>query len=139
MTMLRRLGSGRPRDSQVLRPMMMGWPLVVSLKCFRSSGRCQGSAPRPSSLVQPMMPLRAMATMSASCGWICDADSAMGTLCPVDEAPGRGIQCGFVGIAVEHGKDARGQLVAQLDTPLFKGVAAPDDALDEDFMFVERE
>ena len=40
-TIFNRPGSGRPSESQVLRPMMMGLPRVFALKCLRSSGRCQ--------------------------------------------------------------------------------------------------
>ena len=46
MTILRRFGSGRPMDSNVLRPIIMGWPEVVRLKCAKSSGKCHGSVLR---------------------------------------------------------------------------------------------
>src|SRR5690606_12498271 len=41
-TRLSRPGSGRPRESQVLRPMMIGLFKVNALTCLRSAGRCQG-------------------------------------------------------------------------------------------------
>src|SRR5690606_13973690 len=44
MTMLRRPVSDRPMDWKVLRPIRMGLPNVLRLKCARSAGRCQGSA-----------------------------------------------------------------------------------------------
>src|SRR3989344_9306125 len=70
MTMLRRPGSGRPMESQVLRPMMTGQPSVVRLKNFRSSGRRHSRA-----LSLPMAPLRATAAMSESVRDICRAPS----------------------------------------------------------------
>ena len=53
-TMVRRPGSTRPIDSNVLRPMTSAWPIVVALKWARSSGRCHGISPS-----RPMTPLRA--------------------------------------------------------------------------------
>ena len=44
MTILVLPGNGRPSESQVLRPMMMGCPKVSDLKRLRSSGRRHGSA-----------------------------------------------------------------------------------------------
>src|SRR3989344_8167900 len=41
--MFRRTGSGRPMDSYVLRPMITGWPDVIFLKRWRSSGMCHKS------------------------------------------------------------------------------------------------
>src|SRR5450830_1782923 len=61
MTILRRLGGGRPIESKVLRPMMMGWPEVVRLKWARSSGKCQGRV-----LLMPMPPAMSVATMTQS-------------------------------------------------------------------------
>ena len=60
-TMLRRPGSGLPTSSQVLRPMMIAWPIVTFLKCFRSSGMRQGTLPS-----LPMTPSSPMATTIAS-------------------------------------------------------------------------
>ena len=40
-----RPGSDRPMLTHVLLPMMMGQPIVRSLKYFQSSGRCHGIAP----------------------------------------------------------------------------------------------
>ena len=45
-------------DSQVLLPMTMGLPMVASLKCFSSPGRCQGNLP-----FIPIPRLPAMAAM----------------------------------------------------------------------------
>src|SRR5450830_883704 len=59
MTILRRFGKGRLIESKVLRPMMMGWPEVVRLKCARSSGRCQGRV-----LLMPMPRRLSVATMT---------------------------------------------------------------------------
>src|ERR1700687_1133457 len=42
ITMLVRPGSGRPMESQVRRPMMSGFPMVISRTCFMSSGSRQG-------------------------------------------------------------------------------------------------
>ncbi len=61
MTMLARLGSGRPMDSKVFRPIRMGWPLVKALKRLRSSGRCQRRALPP-----PMRRFWSWATMRVS-------------------------------------------------------------------------
>src|SRR5450830_37257 len=61
MTILRRFGRGRPMESKVLRPMMIGWPEVVRLKCARSSGKCQGRV-----LLMPMPCLLSVATMTHS-------------------------------------------------------------------------
>ena len=36
-------GKGIPRDSKVLLPIMIGQPIVVALKFFKSSGRCQSN------------------------------------------------------------------------------------------------
>ena len=58
-TMVRRPGRARPIDSNVLRPMTSGWPMVVALKWARSSGRCHGIPPS-----RPMTPLRPTAAMS---------------------------------------------------------------------------
>ena len=60
-TMLRRPGNGRPIDSCVLRPMMMGAPIVVRLKNARSSGSRQGNW-----LSRPITPLSARATIRVS-------------------------------------------------------------------------
>jgi hypothetical protein len=60
-TILRRPGNGRPIDSWVLRPMMIGAPMVVRLKNARSSGRRHGSW-----LSRPITPLRARATIRVS-------------------------------------------------------------------------
>jgi energy-coupling factor transporter ATP-binding protein EcfA2 len=40
-----RPGSGLPMASKVLRPMIMGLPMVTRLKYFRSAGICQGMPP----------------------------------------------------------------------------------------------
>ena len=56
-----RPGSGRPMESQVFRPMMIGCPLVSLLKSFRSSGKCHGSWPS-----RPMTRLLAIATTALS-------------------------------------------------------------------------
>ncbi len=48
MTMFVRPGRGRylsGKDSQVLRPMITGWPVVSRVKCFMSSGRRHGMPP----------------------------------------------------------------------------------------------
>jgi hypothetical protein len=55
---LRLLGRGRPMESYVLRPITMGWPVVVRLKKARSAGKCQGRVPP-----RPMIPDGVMATM----------------------------------------------------------------------------
>src|SRR5690554_7120157 len=55
-----RPGNGRPIESQVLRPMMMGLPMVACLKYFKSPGRYQGSW-----LFLPMTRFLAIATISA--------------------------------------------------------------------------
>src|SRR3989338_2953652 len=57
-TILFRLGSGRPIDSKVLRPMIIVLPEVSCLKFFRSSGMCQISLlslPMTRSLVMAAM------------------------------------------------------------------------------------
>ena len=59
--MVRRPGSTRPIESNVLRPMTIGWPIVVRLKNAKSSGRCHGM-----SLSAPMTPLRPTAAMSVT-------------------------------------------------------------------------
>src|SRR5690606_24237977 len=59
-TIFSRPGSGRPRESQVLRPMMIGLPRVMALKCLRSAGRCQGIW-----LSRPITRLRARAAIMA--------------------------------------------------------------------------
>ncbi len=53
-------GKGLPMDSNVRLPMTVVWPDVSALKCLRSLGRCQGSAPPI-----PMTPLSATATTKA--------------------------------------------------------------------------
>ena len=53
-----RLGSGRPNDSKVLRPMTTGCPVVSALKRFRSSEICHSSVLPP-----PITPFRATATI----------------------------------------------------------------------------
>ncbi len=58
MTTIRRPGSGRPIDSQVLRPITIEWPIVSCLNRFRSAAKCHGS--RPS---RPMTPFSDMAAM----------------------------------------------------------------------------
>ena len=57
-TMLVRPGSGRPMDSNVVRPMITGQPSVTRLKYCRSARRCQGIWPP-----RPMAPLSDTATM----------------------------------------------------------------------------
>ena len=57
--MVRRPGSTRPIASNVVRPMISAWPMVVALKWASSSGRCHGIPPS-----RPMTPLRATAAMS---------------------------------------------------------------------------
>ena len=60
-TTLNRPGSGLNRggsESQVLRPMMTGQPIVVFFKWAKSSGKCQGMLP-----LLPITPLRARAKM----------------------------------------------------------------------------
>src|SRR5690625_4507588 len=41
-TILRRLGNTLPIESNVLRPMIIVCPVVLSLKNFKSSGKCHG-------------------------------------------------------------------------------------------------
>ena len=43
--MVRRPGSARPIDSNVVRPMTSACPIVVALKWASSSGRCHGIPP----------------------------------------------------------------------------------------------
>ena len=47
-------------ESQVFRPMMMGFPMVACLKYLRSPGKYHGSL-----LLRPMTRLRDMATIRA--------------------------------------------------------------------------
>ncbi len=58
ITILIRLGSGLPMDSNVLRPMMIGCPVVNCLNRFKSFGKCQIN-----SLLFPMVLSSAFATM----------------------------------------------------------------------------
>ena len=62
-TTIWRPGRTRPIESQVSRPMMIVLPMVVRLKCARSSGRCQGSLLR-----WPIAPLSALATRRVRTG-----------------------------------------------------------------------
>src|SRR5207244_572263 len=58
-TMFRRPTSGRNRcgnESQVLRPITTGWPIVTALKCAMSSGSCHGIVPS-----RPITPARVCA------------------------------------------------------------------------------
>src|SRR5699024_5459503 len=62
-TMEVRPGSGRTEsgnEDQVRRPMISTWPMVICLKCCRSSGTSQGIAPpkpmTPSRLCAQIMP-----------------------------------------------------------------------------------
>src|SRR3989344_1933400 len=43
MTILSRFGKGRPIDSNVFRPIITGWPVVIALNLFKSSGIFQRS------------------------------------------------------------------------------------------------
>ena len=61
-----RPGSARPIDSNVLRPITTGWPEVIALKRRRSSLMCQIRL-----LPDPMIPLRAMATIIESILSVC--------------------------------------------------------------------
>ena len=63
MTMFCRPGSGRPIESQVLRPITMGLPIVSALKRFRSFGRCQGNPPS-----RPIAPRSSVATRMETSG-----------------------------------------------------------------------
>lgn len=54
-----RPGRGRPMDSYVLRPMTSACPVVICLNHLKSSGKCQGMAPR-----RPMTRLRLIAAMA---------------------------------------------------------------------------
>src|SRR5919106_6477328 len=56
-TMFCRPGKARPIDSWVLRPMIIGLPMVMRRKCFRSAGKCQGRSP-----LVPMARRRSIAT-----------------------------------------------------------------------------
>ena len=42
----------------------------------------------------------------------------------------------YAGFSGQFGKDGFGELFAEFDAPLVKAVNAPDDALDEGFVFV---
>ena len=84
-TTLRRPGSA-PIESNVRRPMTIGWPIVVRLKNLRSSERCHGMV-RPS----PMTPLRPTAAIIVTFGTQSSwrqgsqtdaAQTAMGALMP---------------------------------------------------------
>ncbi len=65
MTMCGRPGSIPGRLSKLLRPMIIGLPMVVVLKCLRSAGRCQMSV-----LFLPMTLFSAMATIADKVGFI---------------------------------------------------------------------
>jgi hypothetical protein len=58
-TTFRLLGSGSRIESNVLRPITTVCPVVSFLKCFKSAGRCHGSAP-----LSPITPFTSMAIMS---------------------------------------------------------------------------
>src|SRR5690554_7307200 len=60
MTTFIRPGSGLPMESQVLRPIMMGLPMVACLKYLRSPGRYHGRL-----LFRPITRFRDMATIKA--------------------------------------------------------------------------
>lgn len=59
MIILRRPGSGLPIDSKVFRPIIIGDPNVIFLKCLRSADKCHGIWPS-----RPIMPLLAIATIN---------------------------------------------------------------------------
>ena len=73
-TMLTRPGSGRPSETNVLRPMRIAWPMVVCLNHAKSSGMCQGIFPsRPDDAVQGhrgdgLQLHTAMGALMAGCG-----------------------------------------------------------------------
>ena len=52
---------GRPSESHVRRPIIRGFPIVMDLKCFKSSGIRQGNV-----WSRPIMLLSAIATMRES-------------------------------------------------------------------------
>ena len=58
-TIFSRPGRMRPIDSNVLRPMTIGWPFVVWRKCAKSSGICHGIFHS-----FPMIRLRAIAAIA---------------------------------------------------------------------------
>mgnify|MGYP003330329240 CR=1 FL=1 len=69
-TMVVRLGSGLPMDSNVLRPITMTWPVVVALNHLKSSGKCHGIL-----FPAPMTRFKDMAAMAWK-GFILSADYA---------------------------------------------------------------
>ena len=56
--MLGLFGKGRFIESKVFRPIIMWCPMVSDLKCFKSSGQCQGKV-----LLMPMVRFFAIATI----------------------------------------------------------------------------
>ena len=60
-----RPGKALPIDCQVRRPMTIGLPMVISLKCLSSRGRCQGKT--PSSPMARLRPMAATRVMSLPC------------------------------------------------------------------------
>jgi hypothetical protein len=56
----------------------------------------------------------------------------------IDQAVGRSVMCRDLFIVIQFRKDTFGQLLAQFYTPLVKTKDVPDDALNKDLMFVDR-
>ena len=60
----------------------------------------------------------------------------VGVQIKIDQAGGGAVVFLYAGFAGQLGEDGFGELFAEFDTPLVEAVDAPDDALDEGFVFV---